>query len=302
MKKTRPAHPRAPAGAGNVSDASPPRRPRLSREIANVSDASPPRRERTARDRAERPSRHVRPSYPIRDASEPALKGTPTGEGIGRREDDVLPSKPSPHHDDGANRVSNGRSAFQRADLKGRDSTSLDRTGEKGERDAIPNRKRTRREYSDVGDASPPRRPRRSRDPSPNEPQPGWGSRDDVDPALAVRGNVKPMDSRNDEKRGGHPRSDPSRTSARSSNPGGSPISPAAAIGESLSGFDTVRGGESSRPKHQQRISYNRYKILAGPRWDGIDRSNGFENKLDGMRADRRDSEQRAFMRSVSDM
>lgn len=52
----------------------------------------------------------------------------------------------------------------------------------------------------------------------------------------------------------------------------------------------------------EQRLSFNRYNILAGPRWDGIDRSNGFEMGIEKMKAERNEADHSAYKASVSDM
>ncbi len=46
----------------------------------------------------------------------------------------------------------------------------------------------------------------------------------------------------------------------------------------------------------------NRYNILPGPRWDGVDRSNGFEKKFYDSIIARKARETEAYKWSVEDM
>lgn len=57
---------------------------------------------------------------------------------------------------------------------------------------------------------------------------------------------------------------------------------------------------ERRQPK--QRLSFNRYNISAGPRWDGVDRSVGFEMDIETMKAERNEADRSAYKASVSDM
>lgn len=57
-------------------------------------------------------------------------------------------------------------------------------------------------------------------------------------------------------------------------------------------------------PKYESKIPppINRYNIWPGYRWDGIDRSNGFENKLLAAKAEKKANEEEAFRLSTIDV
>ena len=60
---------------------------------------------------------------------------------------------------------------------------------------------------------------------------------------------------------------------------------------------------EPSRPRYNgPQPPPNRYNIMPGYRWDGVDRSNGFEAKLMAMKSDKMANEEQAYKWSIEDM
>lgn len=59
---------------------------------------------------------------------------------------------------------------------------------------------------------------------------------------------------------------------------------------------------QQTRSPFAHRAPPNRYGILPGPRWDGVDRSNGFEVRLENMKAEKRSANYQAYKASVADL
>lgn len=188
-------------------------------------------------------------------------------------------------------------------------------------------RHRSRPDTGNVSDASPPRRPR---------PQPGSrqlkteASRPDQDgqdisdaspPRRRVRGREQSAHSTGVESRirkrsrsiegrrllketlGRHTShssaTDEDLISIRSSAQRRASSSPRRRMVGKRHGL--TRLPQTSSP-HANRAPPNRYGIPPGPRWDGANRSNGFEVHLENMRSERKSANYQAYKASVADL
>ncbi|KAI0564539.1 hypothetical protein FGB62_25g48 [Gracilaria domingensis] len=147
----------------------------------------------------------------------------------------------------------------------------------------------------EISDASPPRRRVRSRDsgryPSAAETRPRKRSR-------SIEGRRFSTDKM--ARRTSHSSAtDDDLTSVRS---GANPVASSSPRERLVSHRQTATRFPHFRNPFAQRAPPNRYGILPGPRWDGIERTNGFEVRLENMRAEKRSTDYQAYRASVADL
>lgn len=196
--------------------------------------------------------------------------------------------------------------------------------------DASPPRRRyrTSQKSTDVGDASPPRRKRRimHRNPTDSDASPprrqrdtGPGRRPDIRVSNGAFGNTSSPQCQKEKVSTGNGKINvPTKVRTGSADGMKRPSS----YERELVSLRSSGGRQDSPPStessarcakleisikdHHNRLRHsappNRFGILPGPRWDGVNRSNGFEVRLENMNAGRKDAELKAYKASVADM